>query len=384
MSKTTFKNALMSYRAQKTENKKAAKVQKFENEDLSINDLVNLSSRKKQTFGNFTVYGQKYTKDVLQHLVNQYELSNYDNISIQEGVVIDAEIVQITDNILVASLGKMDIMLDLDKENICEPTVGNLIPIMLERINNTIVPSHSKAVKHNIRQGMLATQGTEVVWSAKVVKSIHGGYWCEVGGVQCFMPGSLASLVRLENFNSIVGEVLDVLVVGFEKGEIIISHRDYQKMQNVEASKSLKLGSCVTGKVTGIKSKGVFVELQDGVYGLMPHQSVVDANLEVGSTVEVYIRNFDDKQRVMLTQKFAEVNVWDFIDTVIKIGDVVDGVIQSENKTWVYVHICENVRGRLKKAKLPQTFQFVEGQHIAVAVSKIEKDTQNVTCILMQ
>jgi len=301
-----------------------------------------------------------------------------------ENTISHGDIVSIDEKEVIVTFGKMDIIVDVKRDKLDTDglAIGDTIPLYIEKSKGGLSASYSKGVKETEYQNLLSAIGTEKTFVAKVVELIHGGYWLDVAGNRCFMPGSLANLVRLDDFSSIVGQKLNVLIVGFEKGKIIASHRDWQKIQNVEESQKIEIGKLVTGVVSGITNKGVFVELEKGVYGLMPPYSTVDENLQKGDSVDVYVRNFDEKNRIVLTQRFEDLNQWEFIDNFLQTGNLIDVVVKAENRYYYFVHICTNVRGRIKKSTIPKDVVIQENQHLTVVVTKIDAENKVVSCQL--
>ena len=80
-----------------------------------------------------------------------------------------------------------------------------------------------REIVESINEGNTAYSGT-------VIKMIPGGgYIVQVQGVDCFMPGSLAGVNKLHDFESIIGTDMYVVPVSYseEKGTVVVSHRAY-------------------------------------------------------------------------------------------------------------------------------------------------------------
>jgi len=72
-----------------------------------------------------------------------------------------------------------------------------------------ITASISDAFDEMREQQIIEAIGDPAVAFKGIVKElIHGGYWIDISGVTCFMPGSLAGMNKLWDFNAIVGEEL--------------------------------------------------------------------------------------------------------------------------------------------------------------------------------
>jgi len=96
--------------------------------------------------------------------------------------------------------------------------------------NGNVIASISDAIDEvKMKEIMGAIGDKSIGFTGKVTELLHGGYWVEVGGIQCFMPGSLAGLNKLYDFNSLIGKEIIVMPISFsnEKETIIVSHREY-------------------------------------------------------------------------------------------------------------------------------------------------------------
>ena len=93
-----------------------------------------------------------------------------------------------------------------------------------------VIASISDAIMEVKLKEMKDAIGNKTVGFTAIVKElIHGGYWVDVAGIKCFMPGSLGGLNKLHDFNSLVGKEIIVMPIIFskEKDTIVVSHREY-------------------------------------------------------------------------------------------------------------------------------------------------------------
>lgn len=277
--------------------------------------------------------------------------------SLQVNSLVYGEITQIDSENVIINIGKSDAYVDI-KEFSGDFEVGNIFPVYYD--GKTF--SYTKAKREITKDEMLKATNSKdlIVFEAKVVDLIHGGYWMDCEGVRCFMPGSLANVTRLDNFDSLLGQTVKVCAVGFEKGNIIVSHRDYLKRFSVDRSSSYTKGMSVEITVTGRNDSGYFVELEPNVYGMLPYSNVpTGTEYENGDNVEVLVMTHDQRGRLILTQ-----NVRDILEK----GMILTGKVLKFKEDFAIVELMEGVTGTIFKDEL----KYVkEGQFIEVVIYKI-------------
>ena len=140
----------------------------------------------------------------------------------------------------------------------------------------------------------------------KIEDAVKGGVVAFIDEVRGFIPASHLSTQHVENLDEYKGKELEVVVITVdpEKNRLVMSHRELEKgaRKNNRAAKlaSIKVGEVLTGKVDSIKDYGAFVDLGEGVTGLLhisqlAHnrvKSVADV-LKEGQEVEVKVIGTD-------------------------------------------------------------------------------------------
>lgn len=114
----------------------------------------------------------------------------------------------------------------------------------------------------------------KTVFDVKVKEAVKGGLVAFVDDVRAFIPASHISTHYVEKLEDMVGKHLDVMVItaDLEKKRLVLSGREVEKARRDEARKQ-KLAQYhvgdVTGKVESLQPYGAFVELEDGISGLV-------------------------------------------------------------------------------------------------------------------
>ena len=104
-----------------------------------------------------------------------------------------------------------------------------------------------------------------------------------VDEIRAFIPASQLSTSYVEKLEDYQGKSLDVVIITVDrdKKKLVLSHRELEKeardKERKEKAAALKVGDVVEGKVESIRDYGAFVDLGDGVSGLI-HISQISHN----------------------------------------------------------------------------------------------------------
>ena len=233
----------------------------------------------------------------------------------------------------------------------------------------------------------------------RVVSMIPGGgYIVKVQGIECFMPGSLAGINKLADFESIIGQDMYVVPDSFsaKRGTIVVSHRAYLQalIPNEIAKLEEDLDQVVTGNVTGTAKFGVFCEFNNCLTGMI-HVNDLDpewsakhkaGEIEPGDEINFKIKEVVSNKKIILTQvereEPKEDNSWEEFTKDLEIPSVVDGKIRSVKDYGVFVGLHGTITGMAHISGFPKgtslTERFSKGDEVAVEITKIDNDTKKV------
>ncbi|MBQ9763895.1 MAG: 4-hydroxy-3-methylbut-2-enyl diphosphate reductase [Phascolarctobacterium sp.] len=245
-------------------------------------------------------------------------------------------------------------------------------------------------------------EGEKRAATVKVIRIIKNkaknivGLAVAVEGVEGFMPASHVELKRVEDFTGYVGQELEaeIIEVDLEKKRIVVSRRDLLKAEKEAKAKawkeakeariaaakearaaaeeaayaSVEEGTVVPGKVVKIAEFGLFVEVGQGLVGLV-HNTELSWNrnakaedvAQVGDEVEVFIKKIDrENKRVALSIKATQEDPWKVEAGKLNIGDIVEvqvlrflpfgAIVKISDKVEGLVHISEIAEERIAKA----------------------------------
>lgn len=156
------------------------------------------------------------------------------------------------------------------------------------------------------------------VFDVKITEIVKGGCIAYVDEVRGFIPASKLSSEFVEDLNTFLNKHVDVMIItaDAEKKKLVLSHREVEMAKKdaakAEALASVKEGDVLSGKVETIKDYGVFVDLGNGLSGLVhisqiSHQRVKNpaAVLNVGDEIQVKVIGLKDG-KLSLSKKALE------------------------------------------------------------------------------
>jgi small subunit ribosomal protein S1 len=160
------------------------------------------------------------------------------------------------------------------------------------------------------------------------------------------------------------------------------------------------VGSRVKGKVVSTTDYGVFLELKEGVEGLVHISEMTWARkskhpskmVRVGEIVEAVVLDCDPiKRRISLGMKQAEPNPWDLIEQRYPVGTKVLGRVKTVTDFGIFIGFEENVDGLVhvsemswtKKIKHPGEL-FKKGQEVEAVVLNIDRKNERFSLGIKQ
>lgn len=192
-----------------------------------------------------------------------------------------------------------------------------------------------------------------------------------------------------------IGDEVEAVILGIQKEEQKISLGTRQLEANPweMALHNYPVGARVRGKVRNLTTYGAFVELEEGIDGMvhisdMSWTRKVNNPSEVvkkGGEVDAIVLEVDaDSQRISLGMKQLTIDPWEQIETHFRIGDMVKGrvskitsygaFIELDNDIDGLVHISQVSEERIEKIK----DVLDEGSDVEARVIKIDKEERRI------
>jgi small subunit ribosomal protein S1 len=230
-----------------------------------------------------------------------------------------------------------------------------------------------------------------------VVKNItEYGVFADLGGVDGLLHITDISWGRVKHPSELfgVGDEITVKILNFdiEKERVSLGMKQLTPDPWSQANEKYPLGSRVIGKVVSLTDYGAFVELEEGVEGLIHvsemswtrkirHPSKV---VSVGDEVEAVVLDIKpENRRISLGMKQVVPNPWDVISEKYPVGTTIEGKIKNITDFGLFIGIDEGIDGLVhisdiswtKRIKHPSEI-YKKGDMLQAIVLDIDKDNE--------
>jgi small subunit ribosomal protein S1 len=197
-----------------------------------------------------------------------------------------------------------------------------------------------------------------------------------------------------------MGEPVRVKVIDIERPDasdnlkISLSIKQVTEDPWLSADDHFKVGDKVNGTVTRCAKFGAFVEIADGIEGLvhiseMSYQKRILKPQEIvtpGESVFVLVKDLDlANRRISLSIRDAEGDPWSEVPHKYSVGQRVKVVIEKKEKFGYFITLSPGVTGLLPKSKISQSSQSTvieklkQGNTIAVVITEISAKERKMT-----
>jgi small subunit ribosomal protein S1 len=192
-----------------------------------------------------------------------------------------------------------------------------------------------------------------------VVKNITDyGAFVDLGGVDGLLHVTDIAWRRINHPSEAlqVGQTVEVQVIRFntETQRISLGMKQLQTDPWEAAQANFQIGTKVSGRVTNITDYGAFVELSDGVEGLVhvSEMSWTKKNVHPGKIVstsqevDVMVLDIDSvKRRISLGLKQCSPNPWESFADTYKAGTEIEGEVRNITEFGLFVGLTEEIDG---------------------------------------
>ena len=199
-----------------------------------------------------------------------------------------------------------------------------------------------------------------------------------------------------------VGQEIDVVILEINMDKERISLGLKQTLRNPwdKIEERFAVGSKVKGKVTNLMPYGAFVELEEGVEGLI-HVSELSWTkriarpsdvLTMGQELEAIVLGVNkDEQKISLGVRQLETNPWDAMEHKYPIGKTVKGIVRNLTAYGAFVELEEGIDGMVHVSDMSWTRkinhpseQVKKGDEVEAVVIDIDKNAQRISLGMKQ
>lgn len=251
------------------------------------------------------------------------------------------------------------------------PLMGIVQPFQIlkmdKKLGNIVVSRRAimEESRMEARDEMLATISEGQILDGIVKNITDYGAFIDLGNVDGLLHVTDISWSRINHPSEVltIGQKVKVMVIKFNEETKRISlgmkQLDDNPWQNIKDE--FKVGSKMIGKVTNIADYGVFVELKDGIEGLV-HSSEISWTksnqhpkklLTIGQEVEFTILEIDtEKHRISLSIKQCQRNPWIEFAESNPIGTIIKAPIRNIADFGMFVEIGKDIDGMIHESDI--------------------------------
>jgi len=279
--------------------------------------------------------------------------------------------------------------------------------IKLDRKRNNVVLSRRAVLEANMgeeRQKLLETlqEGTVV---KGIVKNItEYGAFVDLGGIDGLLHITDLAWRRVRHPSEVlnVGDEVTAKVLKFdqEKNRVSLGMKQLGEDPWVGIGRRYPSGTRLFGKVTNLTDYGAFVEIEQGIEGLV-HVSEMDWTnknihpskvVQLGDEVEVMILEIDeDRRRISLGMKQCQANPWEDFSMNHKKGDKVKGAIKSITDFGIFIGLPGGIDGLVHLSDLSWSLSgeeakqsYKKGDEVEAMVLSIDVEKERISLGIKQ
>jgi len=184
-----------------------------------------------------------------------------------------------------------------------------------------------------------------------------------------------------------------IIEIDFEKRKLSFSFKRLEKSPWENVAQRYAIGANLQATVTNVADFGLFMEIEDGLEGLL-HQSDItwdkrvkapQKEFKVGQTLTVKMLAIDlEKKRISLGLKQAEGDPWDKVEDKYKPGQVLTAKVQRFAEFGAFVELEKNIEGLVHKTEIaspaPKKIEdaLKVGEEVTVKVLSIDSSKRRI------
>ena len=340
-------------------------------------------------------------------------IEEYDFPQPRRGDIIQGEILRIDDDVVFIDIGsKRDAMVphqeveQLDDAFLDTLSTGDTVPVYVMRTpvgSEQLLVSLERGLQELDWERAAELQEDDATIELKIVNYNKGGLVVEFGRIQGFVPNSHIPAIqnvynhdkRTSYKSKQVGNTIKLKIIELDPGRerFVLSAKAAQKEQRKERLNTLTVGEKLTGTVVNMKHYGAFVDIGEGVVGLLHISRMAWEHVEhpkdlfkVGDEVEVLIDRIDvEKEKISLNRKALQPSPWETFAEQWTAGDLLEGEVTAVVDFGAFVRLAEGIEGLLHRNEmnLPSDAApsevLEEGDVILVRIVQIDVEQERLS-----
>ena len=279
--------------------------------------------------------------------------------------------------------------------------------IKLDRKRNNVVVSRRAVLEATVgeeREALLANLKEGSIIKGVVKNITDYGAFVDLGGIDGLLHITDLAWRRVRHPSEVlaVGDEVQAKILKFdqEKNRVSLGLKQLGEDPWVGIARRYPQGTRLFGKVTNLTDYGAFVEIEQGIEGLV-HVSEMDWTnknvhpskvVQLGDEVEVMILEIDeDRRRISLGMKQCMPNPWDDFAMNYKKGDKVKGAIKSITDFGIFIGLPGGIDGLVHLSDLSWSTpgeeairNFKKGDEVEAVVLAIDTEKERISLGIKQ
>jgi len=273
--------------------------------------------------------------------------------------------------------------------------------IKLDQKRNNVVVSRRAVIESesSVERDELLESLAEGIEVKGIVKNLTDyGAFVDLGGIDGLLHITDMAWKRVKHPSEIVnvGDEIQVKVLKFDRERTRVSLGMKQLGEDpwVAIAKRYPEGAKLSGRVTNLTDYGCFVEIQEGVEGLV-HVSEMDWTnknihpskvVNLGDTVEVMVLEIDEeRRRISLGLKQCIPNPWEEFAKNFNKGDKVSGKIKSITDFGIFIGLDGGIDGLVHLSDISwaggeeAVREYKKGDEISAVVLQVDPERERIS-----
>ena len=279
--------------------------------------------------------------------------------------------------------------------------------IKLDRKRNNVVVSRRAVLEETMgadREALMESLKEGSIVKGVVKNITDYGAFVDLGGIDGLLHITDMAWRRVKHPSEVVhvGQELEAKILRYdtEKNRVSLGLKQLGDDPWVGIARRYPPGTRMFGKVANLTDYGAFVEIEEGIEGLV-HVSEMDWTnknvspskiVQLGDEVEVMVLDIDeDKRRISLGMKQCKSNPWEDFSMNHKKGDKVSGAIKSITDFGVFIGLPGGIDGLVHLSDLSWSVpgeeavrNFRKGQDVEAVVLGIDLERERISLGIKQ
>lgn len=272
--------------------------------------------------------------------------------------------------------------------------------------NNVVISRRAilEEERNKLREEMRSVLEEGQIITGAITNITDYGLFIDMGGIDGLCHITDLSWGRVSHPSKIykVGDELEVKVLKYDKDNDRVSLGVKQLKPDPWATvmERFPVGEKTSGKIVSITDYGAFVELEEGVEGLIHISEMTWSKkprhpskmIAIGDEIEVMVLNIEpETKRISLGMKQLMENPWDLVTENYPAGSIIEGKIKNITDFGVFIGIEEGIDGLIHVSDLSwterikhPTEKYAKGETIQAVVLKIDKENERFSLGIKQ